>query len=1231
MFTTMKFISKHEDTRIYGATIPDALTNQALLDSKAYKTYYAFAFGEETPKPKYIQKKVDSDTTTKQKPAQASKGTRLKSPAKVAKSRKKKTPSKKPKAKGLDVLSEAALSEVEQLKLVTKRSRKDFHSSHAIGSGEGVDTRSKVPDEQQQKIIDTDEGTGITLGVPGVPKDDSESDKEYWGKSDEDSDEEEVKDDDVHDDDDETDDDDDSERTESENMGDDNPDPILSTHEEKEEEEEKEPDERVHTPQYEQTDDEEYDEEKQDEEMVFNDEEEDELYSDLNINLQKRDVEMTDVVKEGEDQHTSSQETTFKQHTEDAHDTGIDSLLNPNTQSTTLVNVPVIVATKISPSSATPIPSPPTSVIHLQQQQESTLDPTTTTNPTTSVPTILDFASLFKFETWVSTLERDLSEFKQTNQFASAISSIPDVVDAYIANKMQEVVNVSIQLQTNKLKEEAQAENQEFIDQVDTSMKFIIKEEVKSQLSKTLKKKISDVTAPLIDQKITETLEGEIMFKSSHQPQTTYEAAASLLEFELTKMLIDKIESNKSINQSDEQKELYNALANAYNTYKDLLDTYGDVLTLKRGHDSKEKESKSTRSTKGSSRSQPTSTGKSAQAEEHVHTVGDMEDPPHQEFDMRFIEEQPEEESSPNAEWYKKPTKIPTVNRDWNKTKYIDYRPSQQWISKMAQAENPPTSFDELIDTPIDFTAYVMHRLNITNLTQELLNRTEGEQYPHDLSKPLPLVPDERGRLVIPLNHFINNDLEYLKEGSSSRRYTTSITKIKVADYGQVKLIEDRVSRDDKLFKFKEGDFYRLCIQDIEDMLLLLVQQKLSNLTVEERYALNVALRMYTRRIVIKRPMEDLQLCVESYQKKLNLSKRDTFRPDLKRRTVYTAYSNPQRIIYVDYNNKNRLMRTDELHKFNDGTLNDVRTALNGIASGIKMEYLPKNKWSKINKQRARVMIQEIDHKLRERRIMRRLETFVDSHHGPSDAMHNPSQPFKVEKTLASKLTEITLISINLLTPSQLILKSEDGNPSSVNIKQHCGIHKDDVTDNQFQQSRHLLPHAHTWPTNILKASPGIPNGFVFILTESEDLRSIKCSAFRGKYCLGSEKTVVPMSQISRASNTSPVCSLVKVIEFWNPAWFGRECSCKVLGTGVMVGSAFPKDDAPSLKRPRWSRNFVDAVTKLGFLGSSNLMVNLDGIPRVQMASHIESRRRLRIPDGVSRAWLGIFINLRTR
>ncbi|GKD15079.1 hypothetical protein Tco_1199486 [Tanacetum coccineum] len=110
-------------------------------------------------KTKYIRKKADSNTSPKKKHVQATKGTRLKSKAKVTKPDKKKQPAKKTKAKGLDVLSEIALTDAEQIKLATKRSKKDFHRSHASGSGDGVDTQSKVPDEQQQMTSGIDEGT----------------------------------------------------------------------------------------------------------------------------------------------------------------------------------------------------------------------------------------------------------------------------------------------------------------------------------------------------------------------------------------------------------------------------------------------------------------------------------------------------------------------------------------------------------------------------------------------------------------------------------------------------------------------------------------------------------------------------------------------------------------------------------------------------------------------------------------------------------------------------------------------------------------------------------------------------------------------------------------------------------------------------------------------------------------------------------------------------------------
>ncbi|GJZ12627.1 hypothetical protein Tco_0547857 [Tanacetum coccineum] len=61
-------------------------------------------------------------------------------------------------------------------------------------------------------------------------------------------------------------------------------------------------------------------------------------------------------------------------------------------------------------------------------------------------------------------------------------------------------------------------------------------------------------------------------------------------------------------------------------------------------------------------------------------------------------------------------------------------------------------------------------------------------------------------------------------------------------------------------------------------------------------------------------------------------------------------------------------MHIDELHKFNDGTLNDVRTALDDILKRIMIQ---------VDKDRAGAMIQAIDKQLKNRRIMRSLEIFV--------------------------------------------------------------------------------------------------------------------------------------------------------------------------------------------------------------------------------------------------------------
>nr|GFD03111.1 hypothetical protein [Tanacetum cinerariifolium] len=95
------------------------------------------------------------------------------------------------------------------------------------------------------------------------------------------------------------------------------------------------------------------------------------------------------------------------------------------------------------------------------------------------------------------------------------------------------------------------------------------------------------------------------------------------------------------------------------------------------------------------------------------------------------------------------------------------------------------------------------------------------------------------------------------------------------------------------------------------------------------------------------------------------LYKPDTYRSDLKRKEAYTAYSNPKGFIYQNKDKQNRLMQIDKFYKFSNGTLTDVRTALDDHLKGIQMKYLPQTIWWKSDKERAAAIIQAIDKQLK--------------------------------------------------------------------------------------------------------------------------------------------------------------------------------------------------------------------------------------------------------------------------
>nr|GEY99511.1 hypothetical protein [Tanacetum cinerariifolium] len=694
------------------------------------------------------------------------------------------------------------------------------------------------------------------------------------------------------------------------------------------------------------------------EERIHEEEDADELYRDVDINQGRglqlsQDIEdshviLTPINPDGQ-QESSSVSSQF-----------VTSMLNPTSDA----GMESIFATALSPvaplQTSTPIVTPSTiatitTIIH------APIPPTPI--PSEVLQNLPTFDLVFRFDERLKSLEASFSEYRQTNPFAEAVSNISVIVHQYMNQQMNEAVRVVVQIQTDRLRDSYQRENDEFLRTIDDNMKRIIKEQVKGRV----KEQVSKIL-PRIEQSVNAQLEAEVLTRSSHSSRTSSAVAADLSEMELKKILIEKMEGNKSIQRSDEQRNLYKALVEAYKADKIILDTYGERVILKRRRDDDDddddqgegpsagsdrgskrqregKESKSAsallqtttrsagRSTSGS-KSRQASASESAFAEEPIQTTSQIKEPSHLVFETG-VEDQPIVQSSQHPEWFSQPKKPPTLNRDWNKTLPAAQGSTQSWISDLAKQANSHSSFNKLLDTPLDFSNFIMNRL-----------------------RPLPLIPVNRGHRVIPFVHFINNDLEYLRGGAFRRKCTTSVTKTKVADYKNIKWIEDL--------------FYRFAV-NWESALDVYSKRRIIAVTDLKI----VEWHNYKHLDWISRRAEYLQLGVESYQKTLNLTKPDTYRCDLKRRDADTAYSNPKGFIYQNKDKKNRLMRIDELHKFSDGMLNDVRNALDDRLKGIRMQCLPQTIWRKGDKDRAAAMIQAIDKMLKTRRIMKSLKRFV--------------------------------------------------------------------------------------------------------------------------------------------------------------------------------------------------------------------------------------------------------------
>ncbi|GJW70290.1 hypothetical protein Tco_0127207 [Tanacetum coccineum] len=323
----------------------------------------------------------------------------------------------------------------------------------------------------------------------------------------------------------------------------------------------------------------------------------------------------------------------------------------PSQQTPTLLTVPISVIFNSSPVFSTVIPQSLPSFTPPPQQSPSTPPPTTESiNPPSTLP---DFASIFQFNNRVTALEKEVAELKKDPMH----TQVTALVDIYRDTRLGET-------------------REEFLNFLSVSLTARITEQVKNQLPHILPK----------------------------------EAAATITEFELKKILIDKIDKSESYLAGPEHRECYEGLKKSYDLDMTIFSTYGKVYSFKRSRKDKDKdEDPSARSDRG----------KFVQSEEPEFKVTDSDMPRDQEENLGKDDEEPKEKVESKRYWFTKPTEPqePT-NPDWNVDKTPQQGQNQSWLMTLASsADKPSKTFDELMSIPIDFSAFIMNGLKINNLT----------------------------------------------------------------------------------------------------------------------------------------------------------------------------------------------------------------------------------------------------------------------------------------------------------------------------------------------------------------------------------------------------------------------------------------------------------------------------------------------------------------------------------
>ena len=189
------------------------------------------------------------------------------------------------------------------------------------------------------------------------------------------------------------------------------------------------------------------------------------------------------------------------------------------------------------------------------------------------------------------------------------------------------------------------------------------------------------------------------------------------------------------------------------------------------------------------------------------------------------------------------------------------------------------------------------------------------------------------------------------------------------------------VKRQDEMkYKFSEAYFPDLYLNDIEDMYLEKVQGRMRGFDREIQYNFMASLLLFIRWLIVQERVEDLQLGVESYQQKINLTKPLFQFPGIHQMSQYTLVHKPSfGVTYINSKKFISFMRLDELHKFCDYTLKTIR---DGLVKRLnddrrKISKGEPARWNSSSRRKVRNFVTKIEERLYHREQIRRLESYI--------------------------------------------------------------------------------------------------------------------------------------------------------------------------------------------------------------------------------------------------------------